>query len=193
MIAGLRGRVVGLEPAGAVVAVGPVDVRVGVPARTALRLVAGQDVDLRTFLYVRENQLALFGFATRDELDLFELLLTVSGIGPKAGLNILSVLDAAEIRQAIAEDDPRTLARAPGVGLRAATRIVNDLQNKVPPAEAGRVASGPGTHGEAVAALVAMGYAAAEAKNAVDRVANEDSVEAVLREALGILGAHSRA
>jgi Holliday junction DNA helicase RuvA len=100
------------------------------------------------------------------------------------------VLDANEIRRAIADDDPRTLARAPGVGLRAATRIVNDLQNKVPPPEEERVRSGPGTHGEAVSALIAMGYAAAEAKNAVDRVASDESVEVVLREALGFLAEH---
>jgi Holliday junction DNA helicase RuvA len=193
MIAGLRGRIVGVEPASVVITTGPIDVRVGIPTRMALRLVAGQELDLRTYLHVRENQLALFGFATRDELELFELLLTVSGVGPKAALNILSVLDATEIRQAITDEDPRTLARAPGVGLRVATRIVNDLQNKVPPPEADRATSGPGTHGEAIAALIAMGYAAAEAKKAVDRVANEESVEAVLRDALGILAEHSRA
>ncbi len=193
MIAGLRGRVARIEPGGIVLAVGPIDMRVGIPARTALRLANGQELDLRTHLYVRENQLALFGFTTHDELELFELLLTVSGIGPKAALNILSVLDADEVRRAITDEDPRTLARAPGVGLRVATRIVNELQNKVPAPEAERARSGPGTHGEAIAALVAMGYAAAEAKNAVDQVTDDDSVEAVLREALGILAEHSRA
>ena len=192
MIAGLRGRVVGIDPAGVVVAVGPVDVRLGIPARTSLRLVTGDEVDLRTYLYVRENQLALFGFASREELELFELLLTVSGIGPKAALNILSVLDANEIRRAIVDEDPRTLARAPGVGLRAATRIVNDLQNKVPEPESGRVEAGPASHSEAVAALMAMGYTPAEAKHAVDQVADGDSVEAVLRAALGILAEHAR-
>ncbi len=193
MIAGLRGRVVDVEAAAIVVGVGPVDVRVGIPTRSALRLVAGQDVDLRTHLYVRENQIALFGFATGDELELFELLLTVSGIGPKAALNILSVLDADEIRRAIVDDDPRTLARAPGVGLRAATRIVNELQTKIRAPEVDRITSGSGAHGEAIAALVAMGYAAAEARSAVDRVASNASVEEVLREALGILAEHSHA
>ena len=193
MIAGLRGRIVGIEAAAVVVGVGPVDVRVGIPTRSALRLVAGQEVELRAHLYVRENQIALFGFATGEELELFELLLTVSGIGPKAALNILSVLDADEVRRAIVDDDPRTLARAPGVGLRAAARIVNDLQTKIRAPDINRITNGPGAHGEAIAALVAMGYGAAEARSAVDRVASDASVEVVLREALGILAEHSRA
>ncbi len=193
MIAGLRGRVVAVEAAALVVSVGPVAVRVGVPTRWALRLAEGQEIDLRTHLYVRENQIALFGFATGEELELFELLLTVSGIGPKAALNILSVLDAGEVQRAIAEEDARTLARAPGVGLRAATRIVNDLQAKIRAPEAARMSNGPGAHGDAIAALVAMGYAAAEARSAVDQVATDAPVEVVLREALGILAEHSRA
>lgn len=193
MITGVRGHVASVDPAAVVVAVGPVDIRVGIPGRTATRLSPGQEIELRTHLYVRENQIALFGFATNDELELFDLLLTVSGVGPKAALNILSTLNAVEVRQAIAEDDPRTLARAPGVGLRAATRIVNDLQSKIRDTELERVASGPGAHSEALNALIAMGYAPAEAKNAVDRVAGDESVESVLREALGILAERARA
>jgi Holliday junction DNA helicase RuvA len=193
VIAGLRGRVVTIEPTTVVIAVGPVDVLVGVPTRWALGLIPGQEVDLRTHLYVRENQIALYGFASRDELELFDLLLTVSGVGPKAALNILSTLDAAEIRRAIGEDDPRTLARAPGVGMRAAARIVSDLQSKIRAREFERAASGPGAHGEAVTALVAMGYGAAEARHAVDLVPGDESLEIVLREALGILSERSRA
>jgi Holliday junction DNA helicase RuvA len=191
VIAGLRGRVALVEPTAVVVTVGPIDILVGVPTRWALGLVPGQEVDLRTHLYVRENQIALYGFATRDELELFELLLTVSGVGPRAALNILSTLEAAEIRRAIADDDPRALARAPGVGIRAATRIVSDLQSKVRAAELERVPSESGAHGDAVTALIAMGYSAAEARRAVDRVAADETLEIVLREALGILAERS--
>jgi Holliday junction DNA helicase RuvA len=191
LIAGVRGRVAGVDPASVVMAVGPIDVRIGVPARSALRFTPGQEIELRTYLYVRENQLSLFGFRTDDELQLFELLLTVSGIGPKAALSILSTLEAEEVRRAIADDDPRTLARTPGVGLRAAARIVNDLQSKIKDVELERIASGPGAHADAMAALMAMGYSPAEAKSAVDRVSDVDSVESVLREALGWLAERS--
>jgi Holliday junction DNA helicase RuvA len=153
----------------------------------------GQEIDLRTHLYVRENQIALFGFASDDELALFDLLLTVSGVGPKMALNILSTLDAAEIRHAVAEDDARALARAPGVGLRAATRIISDLRGKIGRPELAPAGSPMGAHGEAIEALVAMGYAAADARSAVDRVGQEESIETVLREALGILAERSRA
>jgi Holliday junction DNA helicase RuvA len=193
VIAGLRGHVIAVDPAAVVVAVGPVDVLVGVPTRWALGLVAGQDIELQTYLYVRENQIALYGFATRDELQLFELLLSVSGVGPKAALNLLSTLEAAELRRAIAEDDPRTLARAPGVGMRAAARIVSDLQTKVRTAEVERFASAGDAPGEAVTALIAMGYGAAEAKRAVEGVARDGSLETVLREALRILAERPRA
>lgn len=187
MITGVRGLVVEVEPAAVVVAVGPLDVRLGIPARWAMRLTPGQEVELRTSLYVRENQIALYGFPTRDEQELFDLLLTVSGIGPRAAMNILSTLDATEVRRAIAGDDPRALARAPGVGLRAATRIVSDLRPRISATSGERAASPAGPHGEAVAALVAMGYSATEARQAVDRVSSNESLEAVLREALAIL------
>jgi holliday junction DNA helicase RuvA len=191
MIAGVRGRLAAVEPGGVVVAVGPVDLRIGIPLRSAERLMVGQEIDLRTHLYVRENQIALFGFASEEELALFDLLLTVSGVGPKMALNILSTLDAADIRHAVAEDDARALSRAPGVGLRAATRIISELRGKLGKTELVTVGSSAGAHSEAIEALIAMGYPALDARSAVDRVGRDESIETVLREALGILAERS--
>src|SRR4051812_34247026 len=127
MIAGLRGVVQRIDASSVVLAVGPVDVRVALPGRTVSALAAGQDLALRTYLYVREDQLALFGFRTGDELDLFEALLMVSGVGPKAALSILSAFEAGELRRAINHGDSHLLTRAQGIGARVAARIVADL------------------------------------------------------------------
>ena len=93
MIAGLRGRVMRIEAAAVLLSVGPVDVRVAMPSSTALGLTVGQSTELRTHLYVREDQIALYGFESDAALEIFELLLSVSGIGPKAALGVLSVLN----------------------------------------------------------------------------------------------------
>ena len=187
MIAGLRGQVVRVEAGSVVVTVGPIDIRVAVPATTALGLVPGQDVALRTYLYVREDQFALFGFESDAALEIFELLLSVSGIGPKAALGVLSALSPSEVRQAIIENDARALTRAPGVGQRAASRIVTDLQGKVGPAVPEMIQIGRGSTGAAVEALITMGYSAPAAKRAVDSVPAHDSVEDILRAALAAL------
>ena len=190
MIAGVRGRVLRVEAGGVFVTVGPVDVRVAVPATTALSLSPGQEVALRTHLYVREDQLALFGFDSDAALEIFELLLSVSGIGPKAALGVLSALSPGEVRQAISDGDARALTRAPGVGQRAASRIVTDLQGKVGPSPADMIEIGRGPTGAAIEALMSMGYSAPEAKRAVDRVAAHESVEDILRAALAALSEH---
>src|SRR6266545_3408266 len=114
MIAGVRGRVAKIEAGAVVVAAGPVDVRVAVPASTAQHVVVGQEVSLRTHFYVREDQLALFGFETDAGLEIFELLLSVSGVGPKLALGVLSALEPADVRSAIARGDIQLLTRAPG-------------------------------------------------------------------------------
>ncbi len=186
MIAGLRGVVQRIESSGLVLTLGPVDVRVSVPGRTASMVSVGQDLALRTYLYVREDQLALYGFRGGDELELFELLMTVSGVGPKAAMAILSALDASEIRRAINQGDSHLLTRAQGIGARVAARIITDLQGKIPLVEAD-VEQETGAQTAAITALMAMGYTGIEAKRAVDGVATVDSVEDLIRSALGFL------
>ncbi len=188
MIAGLKGNIRRVEAGSLVVSVGPVDLRVAAPAPTIHGARAGEDIVLRTHLYVREDQLALYGFATDAELEIFELLLGVSGVGPKVAMGVLSALDPAEFRRAIAYEDARALTRAPGVGTRAATRIIVELKGKVGVAEPVTTAIGrPDLEGDTVAALIALGYPATEAKRAVDAAPRGDSVEEALRGALAVL------
>lgn len=188
MIAGLKGNVRRVETSGLVISVGPVDVRVFTPAPTILGARAGDDIALRTHLYVRQDQLALYGFGSDAELEIFELLLSVSGVGPKAALGVLSALDPAEFRRAIVYEDARALTRAPGVGTRAATRIIVELKGKVGAAEPATIVVGrTDLESDTVAALVALGYPATEAKRAVEAAPRGDSVEEALRGALAVL------
>jgi len=188
MIAGLRGSIRRVDAGGLVVSVGPVDVRIFTPAPTALEARAGDEIALRTHLYVREDQLTLYGFASDAELEIFEMLLSVAGVGPKAALGVLSALDPSEVRSAILQEDARALTRAPGVGLKAATRIIVELKGKVA-AVAPMIPVGgrPDVEGDTVAALIALGYSVMEAKRAVDAAPRGDSVEDFLRGALTVL------
>jgi len=187
MIAGLRGRVRSTEANALVLSVGPVDVRVSVPTPVALTATLGSEVSLRTYLYVREDQLALFGFESEAGLEIFELLLSVSGIGPKAAMGVLSALQPDQVRRAILQGDVRTLTAAPGIGTRAASRIITDLQSKVTAEPAGAAPGGADGLSSALEALIAMGYAPLDAKRAVDAVETDGSVEQTLRAALGYL------
>jgi holliday junction DNA helicase RuvA len=187
MIAGLRGRVRKADASSLVVSVGPVDVRVSVPTPLALLAQPGAEVELRTYLYVREDQLALYGFESDSALEIFELLLSVSGIGPKAALGVLSALQPEQIRRAILQGDTRTLTTAPGVGARAASRIITDLQSKVTAEPAGAAVGVADGAGAALEALVGMGYPPLDAKRAIDVAETDGSVEQILRSALGYL------
>ena len=188
MIAGVRGRVRRADAGGIVLSVGPVDVRVHTPAPTALDARADDEIALRTHLYVREDQLTLYGFASDAELEIFELLLGVTGVGPRVALGVLSALDPGEVRGAILHEDAHALTRAPGVGQKAATRIILELKGKVA-ATAPAIAVGgrQDVEGDTVAALVALGYTPTEARRAVEAAPGGDSVEDFLRGALTVL------
>lgn len=168
---------------------GPVDVRVLVPASTLSRLVSGADVELYTHLYLRQDHVALYGFESEAGLKIFEQLLGVSGVGPKAGLALLSVFAAEDLRQAIARGDSQALARAPGVGPRAAARLVTDLQPRIGAVAAEGVASE--SRSQALEALVDLGYSISAAREALLKVAEDGSedgsLEGLIRGALGLL------
>lgn len=186
MIAGLRGCVRRVEPGRILLSVGPVEVQVSVPVSSTARLTTGQEIELRTHLHVREDQLALFGFISHDELEIFELLLSVSGVGPKAAMSLLSALAPPEVRRAVLDGDAQALARAPGVGSRAANRIITDLRSRI--GAGGDIPSTMGEpHSGAFTALVSMGYSAVEARHAIDQAPHSESVEEVLRQALAVL------
>jgi len=162
VIAALRGEVIARGAGHVVVDVAGVGYKVFVP-----RHPSRDDVLLHTHQVVREDDESLYGFETREELALFEMLISVSGVGPKAGLAILSVARPAEIAAAIASGDTAALARAPGVGKKTAERLIVDLKSKI-----GRVTGLPVTgalagEDDAHAALVALGYTASEAATAL--------------------------
>ena len=158
----------------------------------------GQEVKIYTYTYVREDAMLLYGFLTRDDLNIFKLLLGVSGIGPKGALAILSVMTPDDLRFAVLSDDDKTIAKAPGVGKKTAQRLIIELRDKLSLEDAfalkserlaAEQATDPGKQtakNEAIQALVALGYSSAEAMKAVKGVemTEETTVEEVLKAAL---------
>lgn len=194
MIGYLRGAVLRLAPDEVLLDVGGVGYRVHVPLSTYYALeakAADAAVGLFVHTHVREDSLALFGFETEGDLQLFERLIGVSGIGPKLGQAILSGLPAPDLAAAISQGDLRRLVAIPGVGKKTAERLVLELRDKV-----GDIAVGPATTAasaalrpkdDVVAALVNLGYKPAAAERAVQAVlgdGEERPVSDLLRAAL---------
>jgi Holliday junction DNA helicase RuvA len=176
VIASLRGLVTAAGKDWLVVRVGGVGFQVFVP-KTVLGESAqlGQEATLHTHLHVRENELALYGFSSEEELSLFRLLLGVSGIGPKVALSILSTLPPDRLQAAIAQEDEAVLARVPGIGPKTAKKLVFDLKDKVQ-AELGRGEALPAiTEADAdlIAALTSLGYSVVEAQEAMRSLPSE--------------------
>ena len=155
----------------------------------------GEEVKIYTYLHVKEDAALLFGFPTKDGLDLFKLLLKVNGIGPKGALGILSALSSDELRFAVLSGDAKAIAKAPGVGAKSAQRIILELKDKMnledilseKPMEAADSSSGVKTvKNEAVQALVALGYSSSEALSVVAKIeiSEDTDVEEVLKAAL---------
>ncbi len=162
----------------------------------------GSEVKIYTYTLVREDTFSLYGFLTRDDLEIFKKLITVNGIGPKGGLAILSVMNADALRFAIMAGDAKSIAKAPGVGNKTAERVILDLRDKISLEDtlqgfgsssenAGSVVTGgAGTDNvmkkEAIEALVALGYSASDATSAVKKVemSADMTVEGILKAAL---------
>lgn len=197
MIASLRGTVlhVGLDQV--VVEVGGVGLLTHTTPGTAASLRTGGEASLSTTLVVREDALTLYGFGTADERDLFELVQTVSGVGPRIALAMLAVAAPDQIRAAIAGGDVAALVKTPGIGKKGAERIVLELKDKVGPLVAGDAhpaapVSAGGSHGQVSDALIGLGWSAKQADDAVAKVVAADpsltEVSALLRAALRTLG-----
>lgn len=172
-------------------ATGGVALRLFVPEPTAAQTQVGAVVKLHTHLHVREDALTLFGFLTEDELGMFELLLGVSGVGPKVALSTLSVLTPDALRLALANDEPGIVARVPGIGKRTAQKIVLELKDKVQPITGGLAAFAQMTDidSEVIEALTALGYSVVEAQRAVQKLPKDAvGVEDRLRLALSQFG-----
>ncbi len=174
MIAQLRGRILEKHPNRIVVDVGGVGYDVFVPLSTFYGLGdAGSDISLRIHTHVREDALALYGFRTILEQDLFERLISVSGIGPKVALGVLSGIEPLELMRAIERSDVARLTAIPGVGRKTSERIVLELKDRLPRAQvedavAGEVETAPGgLRDDVLSALVNLGYHRPLAEKAV--------------------------
>jgi Holliday junction DNA helicase RuvA len=189
-VARLRGVVEERGDDWVIVGVGGLGVLASVPGTTAAALAPGDDATLFTHLHVREEALTLFGFATREDLVLFEQLISVSGVGPRVALGLQSATDHAQLTASIAAGRADLLRRVPGIGQKTAERIVLELRERVqPPAASGEVEvplARPRADAEVVAALMGLGYTQAEASSAAERLpANDDaSLEDRVRQAL---------
>ena len=196
MIACLTGRLLHKQPNRIVVDVGGVGYDVAVPLSTFYTLgEAGAPVSLRIHTHVREDAIALFGFATALELLLFERLIGVSGIGPKVALSVLSGIEPEELVRAVRTQDTARLTAIPGVGKKTAERIGLELKDRLPHALVGAAGApvpageaGGGLRDDLLSALVNLGYHRAAAEKAIDRVVTrpeqgsfEENLRAVLK------------
>jgi holliday junction DNA helicase RuvA len=186
MISRLRGEVVSRSPAGVVVDVGGVGYLVNPTASATRKAEAGGEIVLETYLHVREDVLQLFGFAEPAERELFELLLSVQGVGPKVALAIVSGSSPSELRRAIAFEDTARFQAIPGIGKKTAQRVVMELKEKLGSVGDGAEATplAPKPHLVARDALVELGYSLAEAEEALAATDPEASPEERVREAL---------
>lgn len=195
MIAFLTGRLVSKGPGYSLLDVNGVGYRVAMSTRSLAALPAdGDDVTVHTYLYVREDELSLFGFESESEKMAFEQLITVSGVGPKVALATLSALTPDALATAVVCEDVALISSVPGIGKKTAQRIILDLADKLGPAEAappggaaGRKGAGGAAAAEARDALLGMGFSAAEVSAALKGAQGEEA-QAVLKQALRRLG-----
>jgi Holliday junction DNA helicase RuvA len=199
VIASVRGTVTSIGLDHAVVEVGGVGLAVRTTPATLATLRRGQEATLATTLVVREDSLTLFGFDTPAAKELFELVQSVSGVGPKIALALLAVLEPDELRRALAGGDTAALTRAPGIGRKGAERLVLELKDKVglvPATEPGGGGAAAPWSDQLTEALAGLGFTAKQASDAVAAVSDDPEDPAVasgdvgvlLRRALALLG-----
>ena len=190
MIGSLHGKLQARTDDTLIVNVGGVGFRVRVSNNTAAGLGAiGSEVQLFTHLRVREDELSLYGFATEEELHLFETLMTVSGVGPKVALNVLASAPIGTLKIALAEGNVDALTAVPGIGKKTAQRLVLELKGKIDVSGLGEVSEISPVDKDVMDALINLGYSAAEATRAARAVpASAKSLEDRIRIALQYLG-----
>ena len=187
MIARLRGRVIEKDLTRIVIDVAGVGYEVQMPLSDASELALKAEADVYTYFQVREQSQELYGFLTSASKALFQLLITVQGVGPKAALAILSIGQFENVRSAIARSDSKYIQQAHGVGKKTAERVCVDLSDKVGvPSIIGNEAiqSELDTSDEAVEALMALGYTATDAVNALAQVDSKLSIQERIKQAL---------
>ncbi|UFU04766.1 Holliday junction branch migration protein RuvA [Ruania halotolerans] len=198
MIASVSGRVAHIGLDACVLETGGLGYRVHATPGTLARLRSGAEATLATTLVVREDSMTLFGFVDSEERDVFEMVQTVSGVGPRLALAMLAVHNPEDLRRAVATEDTKALTLVPGIGQKGARRIILELGDRLGPATEGApptpaTASAASTRADVVAALTGLGWAVKQAESAVDAVLTNSSQDeadtgAVLRAALLHLG-----
>jgi Holliday junction DNA helicase RuvA len=200
MIASVRGRVVAVAADGAVVEVGGVGLRVHCAPATLAELRPGQEARLATSLVVREDSLTLYGFADGDARDLFELLQTASGVGPRLAQAVLAVHPPDVVRKAVANGETAVLTQVPGIGRKGAERLALELRDKVGPAPVDTAVSGAvaadGWRDQVRAGLVGLGWSPAQAEQALAAVAETvdgevPPVPVLLKQAIRQIGSRT--
>src|SRR5947209_4539662 len=174
MIATIQGILEARRAGYVIVRAGGFGIRIFTPATTSSRLgEVGSEVSLHTHFYVREDGMALYGFSTEEDRDAFEQLISISGVGPKLALAILSMMDAQTFYQAIANEDQQRLALTPGVGKKLAARLVLELKGKLPAmgitGSNGALSPAGTLQSEVIEALMGLGFTAAEAQSALSK------------------------
>ena len=178
MIAYIKGELVETLPGSVILDVHGIGYRIYISGRESEQLTKmGSQVKLHTYFHVKEDAMQLYGFQHKDDLEVFSLLLGVSGIGPKAALGILTAFSADDLRFAVLSEDAKTIAKAPGIGVKTAKKLLHEQEAEE---------TLPDARGEAVEALTALGYSPADALRAVQKVEPGDDMdtEAILKAAL---------
>ncbi|TSA44759.1 Holliday junction branch migration protein RuvA [bacterium] len=172
MIGYIAGKLVGKAKNYLIIDTGGVGYRVSVTPDIFLSAKTGDEFRLFTHNYVREDQLALYGFATIEALDFFELLLTVSGVGPKVAMSIMSLSDIPMIKSAILNNDPDVFTKVSGVGRKTAELLIMELKEKIGN-ETGITPGMSVSHSDVLDALVALGYSVNEARRALGQIPSD--------------------
>lgn len=199
MIAFVRGTAVDMTENSVIVEAGGIGYEIYMTGTDLSRIHMGEEVKIHTYFNVREDAMQLYGFKSKDDLQMFKLLLGVNGVGPKAAVGVLAGITADELRFAILSDDVKTLSKAPGIGKKTAQKLILELKDKMKLEDAfelklaheqekavaglGEISDG---RQEAVEALVALGYSSTDALRAVRKVTDvaPDDVEGLLKAAL---------
>lgn len=189
MIGSLAGTVRDMNTEGVLLEVGGVGYRVAVLPPLLAESKVGKSLSVLTHLHVREDELALYGFTTKEELAFFRMLLAVPGVGPKSAMSILAIAPIEVLVRAISAGDASLLMKVSGVGRKTAERIVVELKTRLEREHPSLVAQGATPHADIIEALVALGYTASEARAAVRRLPRDvASVEEGVRAALQAIG-----
>lgn len=199
MIAFVRGTAVDMTENSVIVEAGGIGYEIYMTGTDLSQIYMGEEVKIHTYFNVREDAMQLYGFRSKDDLQMFKLLLGVNGVGPKAAVGVLAGITADELRFAILSDDVKTLSKAPGIGKKTAQKLILELKDKMKLEDAfelklaheqekavaglGEISDG---RQEAVEALVALGYSSTDALRAVRKVTDvaPDDVEGLLKAAL---------